>query len=216
MKTQGLSIVALAGVAAATNGGWGSGGSSYQCPGNTNNTCSSEQQQGFSWDSYSVGQSIGSYGGLNFQGWSCGSWAGVGGKRDGSSKCATGVASSNKGGSASIGCGSGTSGFSVDHLIVAPEVDCDLEFEYGMPGGSTCKQTASCSQRFNCQEQPVRWCYRSDCELPDSDPRVTWCRKIQLLHQCQQYWIQLRSCIQHCSCIEQSHFSLQQACDYQL
>src|ERR1700760_1810289 len=61
--------------------------------------------------------------------------------------CITGTAHSDLSRCPSFGCGgsSGISAFSVTELQISVEFDCDLEFHYNMPGGSTCKQTHSCS-----------------------------------------------------------------------
>ena len=65
----------------------------------------------------------------------------------GQDKCITGTASSDVPSCPSFGCGSSSevSAFSITEVQISVEFDCDIEFHYSMPGGSTCKQTSSCS-----------------------------------------------------------------------
>ncbi|KAH8660981.1 hypothetical protein BGZ60DRAFT_530972 [Tricladium varicosporioides] len=152
MKAQSLSsIIALAtGLQVAAATGFGSSGS-FSCPANTNNQCNDDQSNGFDWKPVPVG-SISGFGGFKFSGYSCANQFGSG-KRDrfekrtfANSKCITGSASSDKSKSPSFSCDqSSVKQFSVNEFHVSVEFDCDLEFHYGMPDGSTCKQTHGCS-----------------------------------------------------------------------
>jgi CFEM domain len=72
------------------------------------------------------------------------SFASIDTKQD---KCITGTASSDVSSCPSFGCGSSSevSAFSITEVQISVEFDCSIEFHYSMPGGSTCKQTSSCS-----------------------------------------------------------------------
>ncbi|RDL41593.1 uncharacterized protein BP5553_01572 [Venustampulla echinocandica] len=157
MKTQSLStLLALASslqTATATFGGFG-GGKSFTCPTNSDNDCNPEQKGGFNWNPVPVGP-IDSYGGIQFSGWNCANSFGSNSKRDltkrtfANSKCITGTAHSDKSKAPSFSCGSSSKGskpFSVDQFHVSVEFDCDLEFHYGMPGGSSCKHISPCKK----------------------------------------------------------------------
>ncbi|KAH8816832.1 adhesin protein Mad1 [Xylogone sp. PMI_703] len=153
MKTSALSLVALAsGLQSVAATGF-LNAPSFQCPSNTDNHCNKQQQSGWNWGDLPVGH-FGSYGGFDFQGWSCQDSFGLGLKRDlltgrhFQDKCITGVASPHKESCPSISCGSGgeVDAFSITEIQVSVEFDCELEFHYGMHDGSTCTQRSSCSK----------------------------------------------------------------------
>ncbi|KAH8793692.1 adhesin protein Mad1 [Hyaloscypha sp. PMI_1271] len=151
MRSTLSTIVALTSSLQVASAGW-TNAPSFSCPANTNNQCNTQQSSGFDWSGLNFG-SFSKYGGLNFGGFSCASAFGGGSKRDSLSKrtfqntCITGKAHSDVSSCPSFGCGSSSdvSAFSVNELQISVEFDCDLEFHYSMPGGSTCKQTHSCS-----------------------------------------------------------------------
>jgi hypothetical protein len=145
-----LSVLALAAGISQASATW-TNAPSFSCPDNTNNQCTEQQSKGFDWSDLNTG-SFSSYGGFSWSGFSCQSGFG---KRDGllgrgyNGKCVTG-SSSNSGGkssSPSFSCdsGKGTDKTSVSSFHIIPEFDCDLEFHYDMPDGSSCKHRASCS-----------------------------------------------------------------------
>ncbi|KAI0552456.1 hypothetical protein F4679DRAFT_89911 [Xylaria curta] len=61
-------------------------------------------------------------------------------------RCITGKATSDKNNSPKISCdkSKGVQKTSIREFQVTPEFDCDLEFHYTMPDGSTCKHRSSC------------------------------------------------------------------------
>ncbi|KAK4042132.1 hypothetical protein C8A01DRAFT_33767 [Parachaetomium inaequale] len=139
MKT--VSILALAaGVSATFNLA-----PPFTCPGNTDNKCTDKQKPGFSWDDLDFGDFL-DYRDFNFRGWKCeddgdkrGRFAPRTGKR-----VIGGTCSSEKQKSPSFGCGAAIDKFSLGSIHVKPEFDCDLEFHYDMPDGSTCKHRSAC------------------------------------------------------------------------
>ncbi|KAI2466486.1 hypothetical protein F4781DRAFT_405685 [Annulohypoxylon bovei var. microspora] len=145
-----LSLVALAaGLSQVTATGFGfSSAAKFSCPDNTNNTCSPDYASGLDWSDLSLG-GFSSYKGFTWSGFTCASSFG---KRDGltgrsfQSKCITGKATSDSGSSPKISCdkSKGVTKTSITSFQVSPEFDCDLEFHYSMPDGSTCKHRSSC------------------------------------------------------------------------
>ncbi|KAE9365225.1 hypothetical protein N431DRAFT_473299 [Stipitochalara longipes BDJ] len=151
MRSTLSTVVALASSLQLASAGW-TNAPPFSCPANTNNQCNSQQTSGFDWSGLNFG-SFSTYGSFDFNGFSCASSFGSGSKRDVlsgrgfQSTCITGTAHSDASSCPSFGCGSSSevSAFSVTEIQISVEFDCDLEFHYSMPGGSTCKQTSSCS-----------------------------------------------------------------------
>lgn len=143
-------IVALAaglGQVAATGVGFSSA-AKFNCPANTDNTCIDKQQSGFDWSDLATG-SFSNYGGFNWNGFTCEDKFSKRNEllpRTFQNKCVTGNAKSSKSSSPSFGCDSsqGVEKTSIDSFQVTPEFDCDLEFHYDMPDGSTCKHRSAC------------------------------------------------------------------------
>ncbi|KAK2007586.1 hypothetical protein LZ32DRAFT_488963, partial [Colletotrichum eremochloae] len=125
---------------------------SFTSPLNTDNQCDDKQKSGFSWGDLNTG-SFSNYGGFAFKGWTCESDFS---KRDllaprtfGLGKVISGSCGQQKETSPSFGCGSGSGApdkFSITHMDLTVEFDCDLEFHYDMPDGSNCKQRSPCSK----------------------------------------------------------------------
>ncbi|KAF4871129.1 hypothetical protein CGCSCA1_v009653 [Colletotrichum siamense] len=145
-----VALLALAGASQVTATGWNKF-PSFDCPDNTNNECDDKQKSGFSWGDLNTG-SFSSYGGFDFKGWTCGSDFS---KRDTlaprtfGGKVIEGSCGQKKETSPSFGCGSSSGSpdkFSIGHFDVSVEFDCDLEFHYDMPDGSTCKHRSACSK----------------------------------------------------------------------
>lgn len=166
---KSVAILALAATVSAT--GW-SDASAYSCPSNTDETCNTEQSSGGfgSWDGLEVGSSVTTFGGFSFGNTECveaGSFQkrALGGRfaPRTSSKAIGGSCSSDKSKSINFGCGSSgsssgsssggssssqeISSFSVDSFSIYTEFDCDIEFQYDMPDGSSCKHRSSCSSQ---------------------------------------------------------------------
>ncbi|KAI0883979.1 uncharacterized protein GGS22DRAFT_166544 [Annulohypoxylon maeteangense] len=145
-----VSFVALAaGLSQVTATGFGfSNAPKFSCPDNTNNTCTPDYENGLDWSDLPTG-GFDSYKGFQWSGFTCASSFG---KRDEltgrsfQSKCITGKATSNYGSSPKISCdkSKGVSKTSITSFQVSPEFDCDLEFHYSMPDGSTCKHRSAC------------------------------------------------------------------------
>ncbi|KAI1206693.1 uncharacterized protein F4807DRAFT_437922 [Annulohypoxylon truncatum] len=146
-----VSFVALAaGLSQVTATGFGfSDAPKFSCPDNTNNTCTPDIAGGLNWSDLPTG-GFSSYKGFTWSGFTCASSFG---KRDqlvgrGSfqSKCITGKATSDSSSSPKISCdkSKGVSKTSITTFQVTPEFDCDLEFHYSMPDGSTCKHRSAC------------------------------------------------------------------------
>ncbi|KAI1843676.1 hypothetical protein JX266_010122 [Neoarthrinium moseri] len=152
MKNSLALLTLAAGLSQVTATGFGfHNAPSFSCPDNTDNKCTDKQSKGFDFGDLNLG-GFSNYGGFNWAGFSCESGFG---KRDGlqrrtvNSKCITGKASSSKQSSPSFGCDtkSGVDKTSVKEFHVYPEFDCDLEFHYDMPDGSSCKHRSPCSSK---------------------------------------------------------------------
>ncbi|KAK4162482.1 hypothetical protein QBC43DRAFT_76379 [Cladorrhinum sp. PSN259] len=141
MKSFMVFALAAAGVEATFKNA-----SPFKCPANTDNKCNPKQSSGFDWSDLNLG-GFANYGDFNFNGWSCGS-SGSGGRFTGSpaGKFISGTCHSDKGKSPSFGCGPSVDKFSLGSIKVEPEFDCDLEFHYEMPDGSSCKHRNSCKK----------------------------------------------------------------------
>lgn len=138
-------VVGLAaGQAAAT--GWRLDANKYSAPSVTDNKCSDDQKSGYDWSSLQPG-SFNSYGSNKFSGFTCGNKFG---KRDGltkrtfQDKCITADIDKEP----KIEC-DGEDQMSIDTYQVSSSWDTDVEAHYGMPDGSTCKQTHRCTQGGN-------------------------------------------------------------------
>ncbi|KAI0431983.1 hypothetical protein F5Y09DRAFT_171359 [Xylaria sp. FL1042] len=147
MKSS-LALVALAaGISHVTATGFHDA-PSYSCPDNSDNQCTSDMTKGFDWSDLNFG-SFGSYKGFTYSGYTCSQKFG---KRDEitgrsfQSKCITGQATGSTDNSPKISCdkSQGVDKTSISEFQVTPEFDCDLEFHYTMPDGSTCKHRTSC------------------------------------------------------------------------
>jgi hypothetical protein len=117
----------------------------FSFPGNTDNKCTDKQKPGFSWDDLDFGDFF-DYKDFNFRGWKC---EDDGEKRSKFAprtfgKAIGGTCFSEKQKSPSFGCGASVDRFSLGSIHVKPEFDCDLEFHYDMPDGSTCKHRSAC------------------------------------------------------------------------
>ncbi|KAH7041925.1 hypothetical protein B0J12DRAFT_731005 [Macrophomina phaseolina] len=130
---------------------WGNSGDRFSTPFNTDNECTDSQKSGWDWSGIAVGASIGaSYSGFEASGLTC---TNKFGKRDAltkrtfGSKCALGSLTKNISENPKIECSGSqkSKGFSVGEFHVSTDKDTDVEFHYGMPDGSTCKHTSSCS-----------------------------------------------------------------------
>ncbi|WYZ39059.1 hypothetical protein EsH8_III_000973 [Colletotrichum jinshuiense] len=151
MKNSVAILALAAGVSQVSATGWNKF-PSFTCPENTDNKCVDKQKSGFSWSDLTTG-SFSNYGGFDFKGWTCENDFS---KRDlmaprtfNSGKVISGSCGQKKETSPSFGCGSGTSSpdkFSIVHFDVTVEFDCDLEFHYDMPDGSSCKHRSACSK----------------------------------------------------------------------
>ncbi|KAI1141059.1 hypothetical protein F5Y05DRAFT_298099 [Hypoxylon sp. FL0543] len=145
-----LSLIALAaGLSQATATGFGfNSAPKFTCPDNTDNVCQPDIVGGIDWSDLPFG-GFSSYKGFKWTGFTCSEKFG---KRDElaartfQSKCATGKATSDKGSSPKISCdkSKGVNKTSIKKFQVSTEFDCDLEFHYSMPDGSTCKHRSPC------------------------------------------------------------------------
>ncbi|KAI0803883.1 hypothetical protein GGR55DRAFT_379458 [Xylaria sp. FL0064] len=147
MKSS-LALVALAaGISHVTATGFHDA-PSYSCPDNSDNQCTSDMTKGFDWSDLNFGN-VGTYKGFTYSGYTCSQKFG---KRDEltgrsfQSKCITGKATQSKDDSPKISCdkSQGVDKTSISEFQVTPEFDCDLEFHYTMPDGSTCKHRSAC------------------------------------------------------------------------
>ncbi|OIW30907.1 hypothetical protein CONLIGDRAFT_293631 [Coniochaeta ligniaria NRRL 30616] len=137
-----FAILALAATAAATGF---KDASPFSCPGNTDNKCTDKQSTGFDFSDLGFG-GFSSYNNFNWKGFTCGSDATKRFAPRTTGKKISGSCSSVKEQSPSFGCGASIDKFSLGSIGVKPEFDCDLEFHYDMPDGSTCKTRSSCSK----------------------------------------------------------------------
>ncbi|KAH8907822.1 hypothetical protein BR93DRAFT_958372 [Coniochaeta sp. PMI_546] len=137
-----FTILALAATAAATGF---KDASPFSCPGNTDNKCTDKQSSGFDFSDLGFG-GFSSYNNFNWKGFTCGSDNNKRFAPRTNGKKISGSCSSVKEQSPSFGCGANIDKFSLGSIGVKPEFDCDLEFHYDMPDGSTCKHRSSCSK----------------------------------------------------------------------
>ncbi|KAH8662350.1 hypothetical protein BX600DRAFT_437748 [Xylariales sp. PMI_506] len=125
----------------------------FTCAQTSTDKCTSDQSSGWKFTDVPTG-SLSSWGGFAWSGFSCSS--GFNTKRDSlfsrgssgfSGKCITGTASSDTTNCPSFTCDSsqGIDSVTVKEVEIFVEFDCDLEFHFGMPDGSTCKQRSACS-----------------------------------------------------------------------
>ncbi|KAK8873766.1 adhesin protein Mad1 [Apiospora arundinis] len=142
----------LSQVAATGFGGWGNA-PAFNCPANQDNKCTEKQVPGFDWKDLPTGK-FDSYGGFNWKGFTCENKFS---KRDElaprtfgfQDKCISGIAhpEHKKEQSPNFSCnGKDIEKTSIGGFQVTPEFDCDLEFHYGMPDGSTCKHRTPCKK----------------------------------------------------------------------
>lgn len=139
-------IVAGLAVGQAKATGWNLDARKYSAPYNTNNQCSGEQKSGYNWGNLEPG-SFSSYGNNKFSGFKCGNSFGKRdqlSKRTFQSKCITADIDKEP----KIEC-DGKDQMSIDSYQVSSSWDTDIEAHYGMPDGSTCKQTHRCSKGGN-------------------------------------------------------------------
>nr|EAQ71454.1 hypothetical protein MGCH7_ch7g861 [Pyricularia oryzae 70-15] len=122
------------------------GANPFECPSNTDNQCKPKQAGGFNWSDLNPGK-FSSYDDFNFKGWECKEDKSFTRRghfdRRTSGKVIDGRASSNKGDCPSF---DSKDKFSLDTFHMSTEFDCDLEFHYGMPDGSTCRQRSPCKK----------------------------------------------------------------------
>ncbi|KAI5867831.1 hypothetical protein GGS23DRAFT_199925 [Durotheca rogersii] len=145
-----LSLVALAaGLSQVAATGFGfHNAPKFTCPDNTDNKCILDQDRGFDWSDLPFG-GFDSYKGFKWSGFTCSEKFG---KRDlltgrsFQSKCITGKATKEKNNSPKISCDKdqGVQKTSIKKFQVSPEFDCDLEFHYTLPDGSSCKHRSAC------------------------------------------------------------------------
>ncbi|KAH8882664.1 hypothetical protein GQ53DRAFT_831307 [Thozetella sp. PMI_491] len=142
MKTA--SILAFAAGAAATGF---KGTSPFTCPANTDNKCTDTQKGGYDFGDLPLG-GFNQYKDFNwFGGWTCGSGSGKRFAPRTNQNYIGATCGHDKSSSPSFGCGSSIDKFSLGGMHVVPEFDCDLEFHYSMPDGSTCKHRNACSSK---------------------------------------------------------------------
>ncbi|KAF2761042.1 hypothetical protein EJ05DRAFT_250894 [Pseudovirgaria hyperparasitica] len=117
----------------------------FSCPSKIPHTCDDKEKSGFKWDGLKVGADVGNYNGYQFPGFKCSSKLGKRdnlGKRTFQDKCITGKVTKDKSAGPKITCPSKE--FSIKEFQVSVDHDVDVEFHYGMPDGSICKQHVPC------------------------------------------------------------------------
>ncbi|KAK7756627.1 hypothetical protein SLS62_001464 [Diatrype stigma] len=122
----------------------------FSTPGNSDSFCLDDWKSGFDWSDLVTG-SFDSYKGFKWSGFTCEDKFT---KRDTLSertfqnKCIVGKATTDKSTSPNISCdkSKGAKDTSIKEFQVHPEFDCDLEFHYTMPDGSSCKHRSACSK----------------------------------------------------------------------
>ncbi|KAJ8106263.1 hypothetical protein ONZ43_g7124 [Nemania bipapillata] len=149
MKNSLVLVALAAGLSRVAATGYGfHNAPSFSCPDNSDNQCTSDMKSGFDWSDLNFG-SFTSYKGFTYTGYTCSQKFG---KRDEltgrsfQSKCITGTAHQDKSSCPKMSCDNskGVEKTSISEFQITPEFDCDLEFHYTMPDGSTCKQRSSC------------------------------------------------------------------------
>ncbi|PLB38468.1 extracellular serine-threonine rich protein [Aspergillus candidus] len=135
-----ISFLPLAALAHPQGLWWGTD-TCYNSPDNTDNECSDHQRTGFDWSDLADG-AFSSYGGFDFSGFLSGN--GFGGSASGD-RCISGKLSRSSATSLVISAGADISAFSITNLKVSTSIETEIHIVYGMPDGSTCRDTAWCS-----------------------------------------------------------------------
>lgn len=138
----------LAGLAAQqVSATWNRRAGHFNTPEYNNNECSTKQKEGFNWLELPRGAFSG-YDDFDFKGgWTCADRFGKGDsitKRSFNPRCVKNKVAKQK--PASFDCKKRKDGFSIKEIQVSVEFDCDLEFHFKMPDGSTCKQVTACKK----------------------------------------------------------------------
>lgn len=117
----------------------------FTWPGNIDNECTEKQKPGFDWGDLDFGNFF-QYKDFFFNGWKCEEEFERKGRFDARTgkKVIGGICTSDRKNSPSFGSGPVVDRFSLGSIHVKPEFDCDLEFIYDMPDGSTCKHRSFC------------------------------------------------------------------------
>ncbi|RJE20767.1 extracellular serine-threonine rich protein [Aspergillus sclerotialis] len=114
--------------------------SCYPNPGNTDNECSKDLDEGFDWTELDAGP-FSSYGGLDFSGFTCLDSAGD----NDLGKYIEGKISKGQSSGLQISADGGLGGFSITDFYLSTSKEADVDIIYGMPDGSSCRNVASCS-----------------------------------------------------------------------
>lgn len=119
----------------------------YSSPNNTNNQCSTEQVDGWHFDS--IGQQVSTFDGMELSGFTCQDPSHAGFVRRAvvnqtqfSSKALVGNATNNDASCPRIT--SSSRDFSIDEMLVSVDQDSELTLEYIMSNGDICRQVTQC------------------------------------------------------------------------
>ncbi|RYP66794.1 hypothetical protein DL771_007592 [Monosporascus sp. 5C6A] len=152
MKNTASLVALAAGLSQVTATGFGFiNAPKFSAPHNSDSFCLPDWKGGFDWSDLAPGK-FDSYKGFKWGGFTCEDKFS---KRDelaprtfAQDKCISGKATKDKNNSPFISCdkSKGSKKTSIKEFHVQPEFDCDLEFHYTMPDGSSCKHRSRCSK----------------------------------------------------------------------
>ncbi|RYO80151.1 hypothetical protein DL762_007802 [Monosporascus cannonballus] len=152
MKNTASLVALAAGLSQVTATGYGFiNAPKFSAPHNSDSFCLPDWKGGFDWADLTPGK-FDSYKGFKWGGFTCEDKFS---KRDElapraftQDKCISGKATKDKKTSPFISCdkSKGSKKTSIKEFHVQPEFDCDLEFHYTMPDGSSCKHRSRCSK----------------------------------------------------------------------
>ncbi|RYP20727.1 hypothetical protein DL765_002677 [Monosporascus sp. GIB2] len=152
MKNTASLVALAAGLSQVTATGYGFiNAPKFSAPHNSDSFCLPDWKGGFDWADLTPGK-FDSYKGFKWGGFTCEDKFS---KRDelaprnfSQDKCISGKATKDKKTSPFISCdkSKGSKKTSIKEFHVQPEFDCDLEFHYTMPDGSSCKHRSRCSK----------------------------------------------------------------------
>ncbi|KAH7037357.1 uncharacterized protein B0I36DRAFT_313874 [Microdochium trichocladiopsis] len=142
------SIVALAAGLGQVSATYFHNAPPFTCPGNSNNHCLDEYRAGLNWQDLQPG-SFDKYKGFLWKGFQAAdrfSKRSELAPRKFQDKCIAGKAHPSKDQSPKMSCdkSAGNVKTSIKEFQIETAFDCDLEFHYGMPDGSICKQRHHC------------------------------------------------------------------------
>ncbi|OAR00502.1 hypothetical protein LLEC1_03032 [Akanthomyces lecanii] len=122
----------------------------FTCPGKAPTICKPNQIPGYDWKDTPIGP-ISTYGGCNFQGWTCKKKFGrrdmLAGREDDGSNFIVADVGPDGSSNPNMSAGGDIDSFDIKSVSLESEFDTRLELHYTMPDGSICKQSSPVSSQ---------------------------------------------------------------------